>query len=297
MGAATPLRYPGGKQKLTPFISEILHENELIGGHYAEPYCGGAGVAIQLLLDDKVSKIHLNDSFYPIYAFWRAVIEQPENFCKRIFSASLNPEEWRRQREILRRPAEFDLLDLGFSVFFLNRCNRSGILTAGMIGGNDQTGEWKIDARFPRNELIRRVEAIALKSSKIVVRNQDAEFFIKNYISKLPRKTLVYCDPPYFQKSDRLYFNHYKPKDHARIAKIIKSKLMHPWVVSYDSAPEITRHYKGCLSIRYDLQYSASKAYKGSEAFFFSKDLRVPRSSKISSIGFALKKLAKRIAR
>lgn len=53
----TLLRYPGGKQKLTPFIEALLRENELIGCDYVEPYAGGAGVAMELLFKNYVRKV------------------------------------------------------------------------------------------------------------------------------------------------------------------------------------------------------------------------------------------------
>ena len=284
----TPLRYPGGKQKLTPFIIEMMETNGLIGGEYAEPYAGGAGVAIELLLSGKVSRIHLNDVSRPVYAFWRAILEQPKEFCRKISSASMTIPEWRRQKEILSRPSEFTTLDLGFSLFFLNRCNRSGIPSGGVIGGLDQTGEWKMDARFNRNELIRRVEAIAKHKAQINIHNLDAEDFIKHQLIKCAEDTLVYCDPPYFKKADRLYLNHYTPADHERIAEVIQEHIEGRWMVSYDDAPEIRVHYPGREQFVYELNYHASRARRGSEVFFFSDDLDLPASSKIPAINRVL---------
>lgn len=275
----TPLRYPGGKQKLAGFILEILHANNLVGGEYVEPYAGGAGVAVELLLSRKVSHVHLNDSCPTVYAFWKAILTKTEEFCRRITSASLTVEEWRRQREIFKRPAEFNQIDLGFAAFYLNRCNRSGIANGGVIGGLDQSGKWKIDARFPRNELIRRIEALASVKSSITVKNWDAEAFITDYVRDLPAKTLVYCDPPYFHKAERLYLNHYKPEDHIRLAKVIQTRLKRRWIVSYDAAPEIIKEYGLRKSFTYQLQYNAAKAYKGSEFFIFSDRLTVPKQS------------------
>jgi DNA adenine methylase len=284
----TPLRYPGGKQRLAPFIAEIISENQLEGCSYVEPYAGGAGVAVDLLLSDKVGSIHLNDSSKALYSFWRSILTKTDEFCARISGASLTIPEWKRQREILSRLKEFDQLDVGFSFFFLNRCNRSGIPNAGVIGGLNQTGEWKIDARFPRNELIRRIEAIATKKQLITVKNLDAEKFIATYIPTLPKESLVYCDPPYYHKADRLYANHYVAKDHSRIAKVIQTSIVHPWIVSYDPAPEILNFYGERKSFVYDLQYSASRAYKGSEVFIFSDDLKIPSRSELRFIDRAL---------
>jgi len=288
----TPLRYPGGKQKLTPFVLEVMAANDLVGGDYAEPYAGGAGVAIDLLLNGKVTHIHLNDSSRAVHFFWYSILNHTEAFCRRISSASLTVPEWRRQKAILSRPSEFSSLDLGFSLFFLNRCNRSGIPSGGVIGGLDQTGEWKMDARFPRNELITRIEAIAAKKQFITLKNWDAEKFIIEHIPTLPEKSLIYCDPPYYHKASRLYLNHYEPGDHKRIAKVIQTKIKHPWIVSYDGVPEVLGFYAKRRSFLYDLQYNAGKAYKGREVFVFSDDVNLPQKSEIVAIDRALPKVA-----
>jgi DNA adenine methylase len=279
----TPLRYPGGKQKISPFIREILQANDLLGGHYVEPYAGGAGVAIQLLLDGDVAKIHLNDSCEKIYAIWWSILNEPEAFCRKIRSASLTVEEWRRQQAIMRSGTA-GKLEVGFSAFYLNRVNRSGILTGGLIGGLMQTGTWKMDARFPRNELIRRVELIASKKKKIAIRNWDSERFIADYLPRLGQKSLVYFDPPYYRKAERLYLNHYSPDDHARLAEVIQNNVSLPWLVSYDGAAEIQELYKDRKSFLYLLQYNAARCYEGSEFFAFSDKLTIPKSSSLSFI-------------
>lgn len=284
----TPLRYPGGKQRLAPFIREILSENELIGGHYAEPYAGGAGVAFELLFSGHVSHIHLNDSYWPIYAFWNSIILRPDEICRRIDSVPFSVEEWKRHREILNNPTEHAEIDVGFAAFYLNRCNRSGVLNGGLIGGLAQAGEWKMDARFPRSELIRRIQGIASMRGLINIRNQDAEQFILEYIPHLPDSTLVYCDPPYFVKAKRLYQNHYNDSDHARVARIIQEQLPRKWVVSYDCTPEIADYYRERRSFSYYLQYNASRAYKGREIFVFSDDLVVPLNSSLLFIDDAM---------
>lgn len=288
----TPLRYPGGKQKLAPFIAEILQENGLIGGHYAEPYAGGSGVAIELLLSGKVAEVHLNDSCEKIHAIWWAILNEPKEFCRRIRTASLTVDEWRRQKAIMQLSARGNRLDVGFSAFYLNRVNRSGILSGGVIGGLEQKGEWKIDARFPRNELIRRVEVIAERRKDITIKNWDAEKFIVEYLPKLPKKALVYLDPPYYKKADRLYLNHYQPADHARLAEIIQTKIKLPWLVSYDSTAEIQRLYHVRRSFTYFLQYNAGQCYEGSEFFAFSDAVTIPKKSNLGFINIGLARLA-----
>ena len=287
----TPLRYPGGKQRLWPFIDEILTANKLEMTEYVEPYAGGAGIAMELLLRNRVSKIHLNDSCTGVYAFWHSVLNETDRFCRRISRASLTIDEWRKQREVFRSREGAERFDLGYAMFYLNRCNRSGIVTGGVIGGLDQSGDWKIDARFPRNDLITRIEAIAARKRAIKIRNWDAERFLTDYVSKLPARSLVYCDPPYFRKADRLYPNHYSSDDHSRIAKIIQSKVKQPWVVSYDSCDEILAHYSRRKTFRYMIQYNAAKAYKGAELFIFSDKTIIPRKSCLPAIEAALVEL------
>ncbi len=290
----SPLRYPGGKQKISPFIIEILEENDLIDGHYVEPYAGGAGVAIELLLRGVVSHIHLNDSCPAVFSFWHSILNETEEFCRRISRVSLDVKEWKKQREIVRNPKNKNRLDLGFAMFYLNRCNRSGILLGGVIGGLNQNGRWKMDARFRRNDLIRRIEAIAGKKRFIHIKNWDAERFILDYLHKLPSKTLVYCDPPYFNKAEMLYQNHYTPEDHAHISKVIQNRIQQPWIVSYDNNPAIKAYYDQCKYFVYTLQYTAAKVYNGSEMFIFSENLKMPNESSVPYINQALETLIDR---
>ena len=279
---------------MAPFVREILELNDLVGGHYAEPYAGGAGVALDLLLGGHVSQVHLNDSSLHVYAIWTSIITRAEDFCSRIRKASLTVDDWRRHREIVRHPENHDLFSLGFSTFYLNRCNRSGILTAGVIGGLAQAGKWRIDARFPRNELIRRVEAIATKADRICVTNLDAEEFMRRHVpSHLPnQQSLIYCDPPYYERSQRLYLNGYQRADHERLAAFIQTQLAHHWIVSYDAHEDVMELYEGRKRFVYNLPYSATNSYEGREIFIFSDTLSVPLASRVRTVNAGLRALA-----
>jgi DNA adenine methylase len=276
MAFNTPLRYPGGKGKLTNFIKLVFEQNRLLDGHYVEPYAGGAGIALNLLLLEYASCIHLNDLNLSVYAFWHSVINEPESLCRLIRDVQVTMDEWHRQKAIQSDTDNHSLLDLGFSTFFLNRTNRSGIILGGVIGGKNQDGPWKLDARFNKDDLIRRIEKIALYRSRIRLYNLDAAELIKTLLPTLPRKTLIYLDPPYYVKGQGLYENHYMHDDHVSIARLVKKHISHHWIVSYDHAPEIIAMYKGCPTITYGINYSAQDRYKGAEAMFFSKKLVVP---------------------
>ncbi|NCT76500.1 MAG: DNA adenine methylase [Chitinophagaceae bacterium] len=286
----TPLRYPGGKQRLAPFIREILNEN-LVDGNYVEPYAGGAGVAIELLIAGDVQKIHLNDSELSVYAFWHSVKNRTEDLCRLISRASLTVEEWRERQAVVKAASRKDLLSLGYSTFYLNRVNRSGMLSGGLIGGVNQNGNYKMDARFNRNDLIRRIEVIAKYSNKIFVSNKDAEDYIQNYIPKLSPNTLVYLDPPYYEKAKDLYLNWYDKSDHTRLAKTIQSKIKHKWILSYDGVPEILTLYSRRRHFVYDLQYNAGNVYKGKEVFVFSDKMKLPQQCVLPHVNEGLKML------
>jgi DNA adenine methylase len=284
----TPLRYPGGKQKIAPFIAEIIKCNKLEETEYVEPYAGGAGVAIELLVKGVVGSVRLNDSCLSVYSFWKTAVEKPEWLCRKILNSSLTIDEWKKQREIIRNSSEHSFEEVGFATLYLNRCNRSGILSGGVIGGLNQTGKWKMDARFSRQEMIMRIEAIASLRDNIFVTNLDAEEFLGIYALTDSRSSFIYCDPPYVKKADRLYLNHYSLDDHRRIANTIQ-KLENPyWVVSYDNNELISDIYSKRKKFVYDLQYNARRAYLGSELFIFSDQLLVPDRSTIVPIDRAL---------
>jgi DNA adenine methylase len=194
----TPLRYPGGKGKLAAYVKSLLKANGLLDGEYVEPYAGGAAIALELLLHEYVSQIHINDVSRPIYAFWRSVLSQTDELCRLIVDTRISVRQWDLQKRILASPEGHDDLALGFATFFLNRTNRSGILNGGIIGGRDQTGPWKIDARFNPTELVHRITSIARMRSRISLTCKDALKFLKGNSSKWSDNTLIYLDPPYY---------------------------------------------------------------------------------------------------
>ena len=272
----TPLRYPGGKGKLTPYLKLVFEHNDLINGNYVEPYAGGAGVALNLLVDGYASLIHLNDLNSSVYAFWYSVINHSEELCKKIFDATVSMDEWYKQKAILNDPHNHSLIDIGFSTFFLNRTNRSGILLGGVIGGKNQAGDWKLNARFNKSSLVDRIEKIALLRDNIRLYNLDAEALIKTVLPTLPQKTLIYLDPPYYVKGQGLYQNHYKHDDHVAIADLVQKEIKQHWIVSYDHTSEIDEMYKSRAKITYGINYSAQNRYKGAEVMFFSDNIIIP---------------------
>jgi DNA adenine methylase len=272
----TPLRYPGGKGKLANFIKLVFKQNNLNGVEYAEPYGGGAAIALSLLFEGYVDHIHINDLSKPIYSFWYSALYQTDELCALINETKISVQEWGRQRDILRNANQVSLLELGFSTFFLNRTNRSGIITGGVIGGKKQNGKYKINARFTKNTLISRIRRIASFQHQISIYNKDAVEFIKNDVCRLSKKSLVFLDPPYFVKGRDLYENFYKLENHKDIARIV-SRMNQNWIVTYDNVPEILKLYSKYRHIKYKLSYSATDRYHGSEVMFLCNRLAIPK--------------------
>lgn len=275
MAFYSPLRYPGGKGKLAPYISTVIQANGFTNHCYVEPYAGGAGVAIQLLLTNIVPRIIINDLDFHVYAFWSSVIHENEKLCKLIAETPVTMESWYQQKAVHDDYQKHTTLEVGFSTFFLNRTNRSGILTGGIIGGKFQIGKYKIDARFNKTDLIKRIQSIGKRGASIEVFNEDALLLIQRLRAHSKSKYIFYFDPPYFKKGYLLYENSYQGKDHWDMAILIKS-LSHPWMVTYDRQAEIEEMYDGIASHQFDISYSAHLSRpRGLEVMFYG-NLNLP---------------------
>lgn len=266
----TPLRYPGGKSRLTGFLKKVIEAGGWSDREYAEPYAGGAGAALSLLMEGTVPRIAINDLDTAIYQFWVAVLEQGQRFSDRILEVPLTLDEWRSQK-LVYKDETADPFDRGFATFYLNRTNRSGVLHAGVIGGQKQEGNYLIDARFNRDELSQRVLAISARADDITVTNLDGVEFIRD---KLSGDTFVYADPPYYEKGALLYLNAFDDDAHGALAKMLNQFPSAVWLLTYDDCPEIRDLYKGRYQGTFELPYSAHRSVRASELMVMSTPVR-----------------------
>lgn len=270
----SPLRYPGGKTQLSPFVIALLRANNLYGGVYAEPFAGGAGIAWRLLLNGDATEVWINDIDPALYAFWDTVVHNPDPLCERIRRTKVTMTQWHRQRRVLHDAASTPQ-ELAYATLFLNRTNRSGILKGGVIGGKEQLGEYKLDCRFNKDELIRKIQRIHIYREVIKVSRLDAERCLRDWAKALPQRGLINIDPPYYAQGQDLYLSFYKPSDHARLAKLVRG-LSVPWMLTYDDVPEIESLYTGMPLYRKGLTYYAQVKRRASELLVLAPTLTPP---------------------
>lgn len=259
----SPLRYPGGKGKLASLIASAIHATGHYRCTYVEPFAGGAGVALELLEKGVVKEIVLNDYDKGVYAFWKAMLSETEHFIKDIREVPLTIEEWYRQRKIKETSNAYSY-ELGFATFYLNRVNRSGIIKGGVIGGIKQDGSWKMDARFNRETLVKRILQVVSKKDCIHIYNEDIVSFIKNILPEYESNAFVYFDPPYFLKGKQLYDSYFSIEDHKRFADAVKG-ITCDFIITYDNASEIIELYNDYNIKEFSLNYSVTTAKKGRE--------------------------------
>lgn len=271
----SPLRYPGGKANLAPFLKGLI-ENNVEDCSYFELYAGGAGAALDLLFSGAVHNIMLNDADFHIFSFWHSLLNETESIIHLIETEPVTLENWYIQRDVYDNFKDYPMLDVGFATFFLNRCNRSGILTkAGPIGGFNQTGKYSIDCRFNRQDLISRIEKIANHANDIQISNLDTLDFLRQYHNVLSQETsFMYLDPPYFKKGKSLYLNYYGPEDHVHLRDALSNIRQLKWMVSYDDVEEIHQLYEGFNTCHHTLNYSLQTKRKTTEFFIFSDTIQ-----------------------
>jgi DNA adenine methylase len=272
----SPLRYPGGKTCLYTLAATVLRENRLERGHYIEPYAGGCGLALSLLYGGHVSDIHINDLDPSVWCFWDSVLNGTDQLVRLIERTPVTIKEWYHQRDIHGVAHTGNPLELGFATFFLNRTNRSGVIKgAGVIGGLNQEGNYKIDCRFNREDLVRRVKRVAKYRSRIHLSNLDAIPFMKSIDKEIPATSFFCIDPPYYSKGSSLYTNFYGADEHEKVSRTVLS-LRHPWIVTYDDVEEIRGIYHKRRQFPIAINYSIQTKRIGSELLIASKGLRIP---------------------
>ena len=70
MSINNPLRYPGAKSKLVPYIRNLIETECLTNCTLYEPYAGSAAVSLALLESQTISKAVINELDPLIYFYF-----------------------------------------------------------------------------------------------------------------------------------------------------------------------------------------------------------------------------------
>lgn len=274
----SPLRYPGGKTQLSRFLMQLLKLNKLDDIIYAEPFAGGFGAGLELLFKNKVSSVIINDYDIAIYSIWYAILNETERFINDINNIEITIQEWEIQKNTYSKLFEEKIYsyDLAFATYFLNRTNRSGIITGGPIGGKKQRGNYKLDCRFNKNDLIRKIVSISGYKDKIQLFNMEANDFIEKIILKHnPNEIFIFFDPPYYEQGKNLYTNFFNHENHLNLQEKISNLSDYYWILTYDNKEEILSIYKDYVKYLYSINYSVSNVRKAKEILIPSRKVKL----------------------
>lgn len=268
---------------MTGLLSGIRSLNDLGNRGIAEPFAGGAGASLSLLFREDAPDIHINDADPAIHDFWWTLVNRPQPFLDMLSNTQISMPEWRRQRDTYRYAGRQSRLRRGFSAFYLNRCNHSGIImNGGPIGGIKQEGKWKLNARFSKPGLLRRCMRVSEYSDRIHVSCREGIEFIADLDH---RSTFFFIDPPYFVKGQTLYLNALDRAYHEALAAQLATMPEAAWILTYDDCPEIRQMYAGWSQIRpFSLRYAASRRREGREILIAPQWIQLPATQQSAAL-------------
>lgn len=262
----SPLRYPGAKSGLAAVIAELVTESSKSLGRpelFVEPFAGGASTSLRLAATGIVDRILLADADPLVTRFWQVAAADTDWLIDRMWDEPATLDRWDHWRSWTpRRGSE---RDAAVKCLFLNRTTFSGILhgRAGPIGGRRQTGPYRLDCRFNKAALEQRLRFVGdlYDANKLVdVWCKDWQNTLRDvvewYPQLLPNRVIAYLDPPYWEKSPRLYGMSFDPAGgyatsaamqdewlagiaHYKLAEYLRRRAQIRWILSYDNHPDL----------------------------------------------------------
>ena len=275
MNQCSPLRYPGAKQWIVPYVEQVIRENGFVGRTIIEPYAGSGIVSLSMLENHVCQNAIMIDKDPLVYAFWRCVFERPHELIECIQNTPIDMNSWYQYsayRDVVGIYEE-DLLDVGMAGLFLNRTCYSGILKAGPIGGHGQESAYTVDCRFQKENIISWIRRLSLLGERVQMVCTNAI----NYLRELQDggQSFLYLDPPYYEKGKSLYRYWYKDDDHEELAEYLHD-CQNPWLLSYDDHPRIREMYCDDRVFRRDLRVGYTVGTKRTAPEILISNLEIP---------------------
>jgi DNA adenine methylase len=290
-GDLSPLRYPGSKQKLVPYLVELLHHNDVQIDTLVEPFVGGGSVFLHLLMNGLAKNVIIADKDPLIASFWSVVFSEPEALVSYVRRARVTLKSFYRYKRVLKHPGGFGQDQQARACLFLNRTSFSGLLTqkVGPLGGKNQNSPYSIDCRFIRQTLVTRIRALSKFADRVTVLNWDWRKTI-SYTEELlaengsHKSLFLYLDPPFYRKASDLYPICFQEQDHRDLHGVLRD-LPHNWVLSYDNADEIRELYLdgNHQDVNIEMPYSLNSHAQRREKELLITPLKLPPIKKESA--------------
>lgn len=279
----SPLRYPGAKLRLFTPIAETLELNSLRPKLFCEPLAGGLSVSLRLLTKNLVENIAVGERDPLVAGFWKTVFNDAEWLVNQVERMQVTVESWKAYRDRVCRTNR----ECALACIFLNRTSFSGILadSAGPIGGYNQDSDYKIDCRFNKQDLIKRIrQASELKDRVEFVHKGNWKSTVQKVrsLGYRPQETFFYFDPPFWAKADRLYRYFFTNQDHVDLCSFLKT-FRRPWLLSYDNAEEIVKMYSsngnGTNHVEHLYSIASAGTRQKTKELFITNLKRLPTSA------------------
>lgn len=278
----SPLRYPGGKGRMGPYLADLmasqygLLEVEI----WAEPFAGGLGAGLHVLAADVAEEVWFCETNPALAALWRMIRTDLDDLARRIELTNPTIDLFYASREMVKNAATtggHDDQELAVAALILNRCSRSGIVApnVGPIGGKDQAGKYTVKSRFDPAKVAARLRALSPYTQRLRQYDCSGIEFLRGLDGGvgIEEEMLAFVDPPYTDVGNDLYGRGMSVAEHRELAWILNTSPMR-WALTYDATPHIwTDWYPNRAVMEYGISHSAHKQHADTEYLIVSDNL------------------------
>jgi site-specific DNA-adenine methylase len=237
----TPIRYPGGKSRMTKFLDKFVPDEHL-WTEYREPFLGGASMLLWMRQKYPDRHCWVNDKYYNLYCFWVSMRDHSDVLQAKISHLKNQYPDKESGRElfaicndVLRQSDIYDPVDLATCFYIVNKTSFSGLTQDSRYApmAYDQNFGWGVIQKFPLvSALLQGVKITHLDYTELL---SDSE------------GTFIYLDPPYDIKYSLYGGNNghlHRGFDHISLSALLHSARSR-WMLSYNDNPAIRELYAG----------------------------------------------------
>ncbi len=240
-GWASPLRYPGGKQKDLPVFTPYFRRAR----EFREPFLGGGSVLLSAIGLQMAQRFWANDAHPLLMDFWMQVQIDALTLAQLVralrddyFGDQRMCPEWAAFRDSYQRKLASlpdDRLHNAARFFILNRSTASGLTQSGGMTAAAYCGRFTESSIQRLENLHNRLVGVhlSLGSYQTLIHTPGDDVFI-------------FLDPPYYSaEKSRLYGRSgdlHKGFDHVELSVELRD-CQHAWIMTIDNSEEIRDLY------------------------------------------------------